>query len=581
MEFVSGTASIVQLLAAAITVTETTVALLRAIRDAPRELQDIAVKVSIVKSQLYQLNIIKDSVGYSDDKTLLPEFRKNIELSLDKTRLANMELQAAIRSLQAKSCSKAKSGIPLPTRVRWALLDRGKVAVLCQRLHEAEHSLSLSLRILEMQINIKAKTIVVAIHNDIDQVVSRLHNVENSLEQMQLTPFHEDHGHSLDKRSTHYYLHPSPRGGRAECHYYTSTESSFTTCTLDIPLPVPYCASRVLRLRVRTQHLPSSALGWGWGFQLEQMSLSIKRLVPDDAEVMRLCKEGKLVAVQKMFQAGRASAGDVTYLGLTVLMCAIESGNLDLVKFLVTAGADVNAQLDQSNTNTLQLAAKHNHLDIFLYLIHQNANTDHVDSSGWTVAFYLWPYFSISPHGRTSFLKILHNDGGCNLSTHQGVGSWTALHRAATSGTSEDISTLVKYGASTSTRTKDLNWAPIHYATLSGNTKVLEGLTTKAKYQTDIDTRDARGWSPLHIAAYAGAYPTLCALLRLGADLEARSWRRVGADVPCRVTTRDVTAAELAGLKGEKEQDIFLQAVQTVRGSTSQPEVFWDAVETV
>jgi hypothetical protein len=142
MEIVSGTASILQLLAAAITVTEATLALLRAISDAPRELQEIAIKVSIIQSQLQQLDIIKNSIGRSEDRTLSPEFKRTIELSLAKTRVANVELQNAIRPLQSKG--------NLSSRVHWALLDRSKVVVVSQRLQTAEQSLSLSLRILEM-----------------------------------------------------------------------------------------------------------------------------------------------------------------------------------------------------------------------------------------------------------------------------------------------------------------------------------------------------------------------------------------------------------------------------------------------
>jgi ankyrin repeat protein len=110
------------------------------------------------------------------------------------------------------------------------------------------------------------------------------------------------------------------------------------------------------------QHLSSAS----WGFQLEKISLSVKRLVPDDSDIIRLCRGGNLVAVQQLLQEGRGSINDVTPLGLTPLMvssisravnvgidglkCAIESGRLDLVQFLIVAGADVNAQLDHCNT---------------------------------------------------------------------------------------------------------------------------------------------------------------------------------------------------------------------------------------
>jgi ankyrin repeat protein len=142
--------------------------------------------------------------------------------------------------------------------------------------------------------------------------------------------------------------------------------------------------------------------------------------------------------------------------------------------------------------------------------------------SGWTVAFYLWPRFSKNQEDRVAFLKLLHQYGGCGFA-HQASGDWTALHRAANFGTPSDISTLVRYGASVSARAGVINWAPIHYATIMGNTDVVKELA-RPEYNLGINVQDARGWSPLHVAAYAGAYPTLCTLLALGADAELKSW---------------------------------------------------------
>ncbi|KAL4906352.1 hypothetical protein BDW74DRAFT_151756 [Aspergillus multicolor] len=53
--------------------------------------------------------------------------------------------------------------------------------------------------------------------------------------------------------------------------------------------------------------MPPSSLGGGWGFQLRHLSLRIRNMVSDDAEIMGLCRAGSLVAIQRMFQAGKAS----------------------------------------------------------------------------------------------------------------------------------------------------------------------------------------------------------------------------------------------------------------------------------
>ncbi|KAL2848740.1 hypothetical protein BJX68DRAFT_267595 [Aspergillus pseudodeflectus] len=113
-----------------------------------------------------------------------------------------------------------------------------------------------------------------------------------------------------------------------------------------------------------------------------------------------------------------------------------------------------------------------------------------------------------------------------------------------------------------------------------GNTDVVKELA-RPEYNLGINVQDARGWSPLHVAAYAGAYPTLCTLLALGADAELKSWQ-VSPGVDWRVTAKDVAAVDLARLRGEKQHRVFLQALQAVKGAGPEDaEMFWDAVETI
>ncbi|KAL2848739.1 hypothetical protein BJX68DRAFT_267594 [Aspergillus pseudodeflectus] len=298
MEVVSGTAAILQLLAAAITVTEATLALLRAISDAPREVQEIAIKVSIIQSQLQQLDIIKNSIGRSEDRTLSPEFKRTIELSLAKTRVAKVELQNAIRPLQGR---RGLAEAP----------NRG-AELESESSHPGNISLNLNTAVLEVQ-------------QGVDDLLT---NVDNVRENLGVTPLGKT-SRSLE-HSTHYYLRPSLWNGRAECHMYTGGRKPRSTCTIDIPLPLPFRGSRVLRFKFVT--------------------LSVKRLVPDDSNIIRSCRGGFLVGVQKLLRHGTASVNDATSLGLTPLMCTIDSGNLDLVQFLIAAGADVNAQLDHCST---------------------------------------------------------------------------------------------------------------------------------------------------------------------------------------------------------------------------------------
>lgn len=92
--------------------------------------------------------------------------------------------------------------------------------------------------------------------------------------------------------------------------------------------------------------------------QLSHGSLSIKPLVPIDSKIMIACGQGDVPTVQKLFCERKASSNDTTSCGRTPLMVnlfffwvisklmkaqhAIKSGNYELVKFLIEAGADVN-----------------------------------------------------------------------------------------------------------------------------------------------------------------------------------------------------------------------------------------------
>ncbi|NET91473.1 MAG: hypothetical protein F6K45_25895 [Kamptonema sp. SIO1D9] len=80
------------------------------------------------------------------------------------------------------------------------------------------------------------------------------------------------------------------------------------------------------------------------------------------------------LAMQEAFEGYKNTCGcqiDATYInlpldGYTVVMEAVEVGNLELVKFLVEAGADVNVATGEGNA--LYLAAQHGWEDIFNYL---------------------------------------------------------------------------------------------------------------------------------------------------------------------------------------------------------------------
>jgi ankyrin repeat protein len=67
----------------------------------------------------------------------------------------------------------------------------------------------------------------------------------------------------------------------------------------------------------------------------------------------------------------------------TILMYASWIGNFEAVEYLVSKGADVNAQ-DMSGASALHLAIWKNHEDVTLYLLRHGASTHSMSTDGMT-----------------------------------------------------------------------------------------------------------------------------------------------------------------------------------------------------
>lgn len=90
-------------------------------------------------------------------------------------------------------------------------------------------------------------------------------------------------------------------------------------------------------------------------------------------------EEQKIAEIQQLIKDGlNLNAKSKEYLqGFTPLMLASELGYINLVKFLLNNKADANA-LDNYNTTAIFYAARHGRLDIVKLLISHGANIKHV-----------------------------------------------------------------------------------------------------------------------------------------------------------------------------------------------------------
>ena len=230
------------------------------------------------------------------------------------------------------------------------------------------------------------------------------------------------------------------------------------------------------------------------------------RLIAGDLEVVTLFVQAGMNVNAAMREDDDTS---------TPLSFAAQSGHLEVVKYLVGQGANVNAEDDAFHS-----AARFGHLEVVKYLVGQGAN---VNAASW------WgtPLFRAAAGGRLEVVKYLVGQGAnVNAATNQG---YTPLHQAAAQLELELVQYLVGQGAN------------VNAATNGGETPLLHAVIRRASSNTPLPslevvkylvgqganvnaaTNDANERStPLHWAAYYGDLECVKYLVGQGANVNAQ-----------------------------------------------------------
>jgi uncharacterized protein len=97
--------------------------------------------------------------------------------------------------------------------------------------------------------------------------------------------------------------------------------------------------------------------------------------------IRKAIKRGDINEVKQLIGNDKEILNTMTALG-TWLHVATAHGQLEIIKYLINAGIDVNAQGGTFSTNALERAATKGYLDIAKYLINQNVEIDTSEPSG-------------------------------------------------------------------------------------------------------------------------------------------------------------------------------------------------------
>lgn len=135
-------------------------------------------------------------------------------------------------------------------------------------------------------------------------------------------------------------------------------------------------------------------------------------LLRGDAAVLEAAKRGNLAKIQRLITPENINCRDTAGRNSTPLHLAAGYNNLEVVEFLLAAGADVNAQ-DKGGLIPLHNASSYGHVDVAALLIRHGTSVNAVDKWGYT------PLHEAAQKGRTQLCSLLLAHGANPLTRNE------------------------------------------------------------------------------------------------------------------------------------------------------------------
>ena len=286
------------------------------------------------------------------------------------------------------------------------------------------------------------------------------------------------------------------------------------------------------------------------------------------ADLATAARQGNLASVTKLLAAGVDPNGLSGY-GWLPLNEAILRGNTEIIAALLRSGADPN-RLDGANWCALGLSALKGQAATVRLLLAQGARVGQANLTGNT------PIDLAAMTGNEEVVHLLLRAGSTCTAT--GPGKWTPLHWAAGKGDEDVVAALIGGGANLDARDL-LGMTALHWALQGGHSEASRLLVEKGAgtsvacedgwtaiyfavvydpglvpflldHGARVNVFDARGKTPLHIAALTGRDKVARLLLEAGANVNARDKE---GRTPLGLAVHDQDVADLLRAAGGTE----------------------------
>lgn len=203
---------------------------------------------------------------------------------------------------------------------------------------------------------------------------------------------------------------------------------------------------------------------------------------------------------------------DKDKMGDTPLHKAVKAGHIDLAKYLISNGAEINEE-NKTGWTPLLTASFFGTPQVAELLIAKGADVNAENRNGST------PLHGVASRGLVEVADLLLAKGAdpnpANKTGH------TPLHVASTKGHYEIVKFLLDHGAKLFSR-DNMNRTPLHEA-VSGGSKII--VTLLLNRRAKIDDKDNSGNTPLHEACENGYAAIVETLLKRNADITIRNNR--------------------------------------------------------